>query len=266
METNIKIIVATHKKYHMPNDEIYLPIHVGAEGKVEDLGYQKDNTGDNISSLNAGFCELTGLYWGWKNLDIDYIGLVHYRRHFAVKKNHDIWKEVLTYSDLQPLLNNTKIFLPKKRRYFIETLESHYAHTHYIEHLDETRKVIAEKYPDYLNSYDKVLKQRSGYMFNMMIMQKELLDKYCSWLFEILFELKERINVSGLSAFQSRFYGRISEIIFNVWLDYNKNVGIISNSEIKELRCIHMEKINWRKKGIAFLKAKFLNIRYEGSF
>ena len=29
----IKIIVATHKKYEMPNDDMYIPIQVGSEGK-----------------------------------------------------------------------------------------------------------------------------------------------------------------------------------------------------------------------------------------
>ena len=32
---NIKIIVATHKKYWMPSDPVYFPIHVGAEGKKD---------------------------------------------------------------------------------------------------------------------------------------------------------------------------------------------------------------------------------------
>ena len=58
----VKIIVATHKKYKMPDDEIYLPLHVGCEGK-EKIGYQLDNSGENISNKNATFCELTGLYW-----------------------------------------------------------------------------------------------------------------------------------------------------------------------------------------------------------
>ncbi len=44
---NIKILVAAHKQYWMPEDSVYLPLHVGAEGKL-DLGYTKDNTGDNI--------------------------------------------------------------------------------------------------------------------------------------------------------------------------------------------------------------------------
>lgn len=87
----VKIIVATHKKYEMPQDAMYLPLHVGAEGKTDqngnplDLGYQKDNTGENISNKNAAYCELTGLYWAWKNLDTDYTGLAHYRRHFGKK-------------------------------------------------------------------------------------------------------------------------------------------------------------------------------------
>ena len=30
---DIKVIVATHKKYQMPTDDLYLPVHVGAEVK-----------------------------------------------------------------------------------------------------------------------------------------------------------------------------------------------------------------------------------------
>ena len=47
---DIKIIVAAHMAYRMPDDTLYLPLHVGAEGK-KDLGpgYQKDNTGGHES-------------------------------------------------------------------------------------------------------------------------------------------------------------------------------------------------------------------------
>ena len=103
-------------------------------------------------------------------------------------------------------------------------------------------------------------------MSNMMIMNKELLNDYCSWLFDILFELGKRIDSSELTVFQGRFYGRISEIIFNVWLNHNIESGKLKRDDIKEISCIHMEKINWRKKGLAFMKAKFLKRRYEGSF
>lgn len=81
---NIKVLVATHKKYCMPAERIYLPIQVGKAGK-ESLGYQGDDIGDNISWKNPSYCELTGAYWGWKNLQCDYVGLCHYRRYFLKK-------------------------------------------------------------------------------------------------------------------------------------------------------------------------------------
>ena len=110
------------------------------------------------------------------------------------------------------------------------------------------------------------MKQRSGYMFNMMIMKKELLDNYCTWLFGILFELENRINMPELSAFQGRFYGRVSEIIFNVWIQYQMGQGVVKKNEIKELPYIHIGKINWKRKITAFLKAKILHKKYESSF
>lgn len=110
-DKNIKILIAAHKQYWMPKDPVYLPLHVGAEGKP-DLGYTKDNTGDNISAKNPNFCELTGLYWAWKNLDADYLGLVHYRRYFTRKEVHDREgkrKQILTGSDWEELLSRCPV-------------------------------------------------------------------------------------------------------------------------------------------------------------
>ena len=269
---SVKIIIATHKKYRMPGEHIYLPLHVGAEGKLDvngnelNLGYIKDNTGENISKLNASFCELTGLYWAWKNLKTDYIGLVHYRRHFCIKKNKELWKSILDYEQLKVYLKKVKVFTPTKRRYYIETLYSHYKHTHYDVQLDETRKIIEERYPEYITSYNRVLKHTYGYMFNMMIMEKTCLSEYCSWLFDILFELRKKIDMPALSSYQGRFYGRVSEILFNVWLDYQLTTGRLLKNQIKEISCIHLEGVNWRKKGRAFLKAKFFGKKYKESF
>lgn len=255
----------------MPSDDMYLPLHVGAEGKKDadkddlNLGYKKDNTGDNISELNPSFCELTGLYWAWKNLDDDYIGLVHYRRYFSVSNKPGL-ENILNYKEIESYLGKVKIFIPTKRKYYIETLYSHYSHTHYSDQLDETRTIIAEIYPEYIESYDCVINRRYGYMFNMMIMERVYLNKYCTWLFDILFELRKRIDMTELSDFQGRFYGRISEIIFNVWLDYQIATGHVKKIEVMEIPYIHMEKIRWIKKGTAFLKAKFLGKKYEGSF
>lgn len=268
---NIKIVIAAHKPYVMPQDEIYLPVQVGSEGK-KSIGFQRDNEGDNISEKNPSFCELTGLYWAWKNLTCDYLGLAHYRRHFTMSSKRILNKEktaekkiksVLHTEEAERLVSEYPIILPRKRKYYIETLYSHYAHSHYAVHLDVTREIIKERHPEYLAAFDAVMKQRSGYMFNMYIMRKELSDQYCEWLFDILFELEKRMDGSELSAFQGRFYGRVSEIIFNVWLKYQIENN---NYPVKEIGCVHMEPINWWKKVGAFLKAKFLHQKYRGSF
>lgn len=259
----VKIVVATHKKYQMPDDNVYLPVQVGSEGK-EGIGYQPDNQGENISIKNPYYCELTGLYWAWKNLDYDYVGLVHYRRHFTCskripKKEEEKFKILLNNHEIEKLLESTDIILPKKRKYYIENLYDHYKHTMYVEHLDETRKILEEKYPEYLKEFDKLKKRRCAHMFNMMVMKKDILDKYCTWLFDILKELEIKIPPQNFDSFHARYLGRVSELLLDVWIDTN-------NLKYKEVKVIDMQKVNWLKKGSAFLMAKFAKKKYGKSF
>lgn len=255
---NIKIIVAAHKPYTMPEDDIYFPLRVGRAGKA-DIGFTGDDTGDNISEKNPYYCELTGLYWAWKNLDADYLGLVHYRRHFSVRKKNGRQQSILTGKELEKLLEDSDVIVPKKRRYYIETIYSHYDHTFDGSHLDKTREIISEKYPEYLSAFDKVMKSRSGHAFNMFIMKRELADGYCKWLFDILAELEKRIDISEMSPFEARLFGRVSEWLLDVWLTAN-------NISYREIYYIYMEKINWGKKISGFLKAKFFGEKYSESF
>ncbi len=256
----ICVIIATHKKYKMPKDKMYLPLHVGKEGK-DSIGFKGDNSGKNISLKNPYFCELSGLYWAWKNLKEDYIGLVHYRRHFKGSKvnKKDLVNSVITLSDVDKIFNNVDIILPKKRKYYIENLYSHYDHTMYIEPLDITRDIIKENCPKYLKEFDKLKKRTSAHMFNMFIMKRNKLDEYCSWLFDILFELEKRVDTSEYDSFHARFYGRVSELLLDVWINTN-------NYKYKEVPVISMEKVNLWKKGTSFLKAKFLGKKYDKSF
>lgn len=263
MKKRIQVIVATHKKYQMPNDSVYLPVQVGAEGKT-DLGYQKDNTGKNISQKNANYCELTGLYWAWKNLKASYIGLVHYRRYFTLSKKH-FWKEdekfkrVFNREEMEKMLDETDIILPKKRHYYIESLYSHYVHTHDETPILITFDILRERYPEYVLEFERLKKRRSGHMFNMFIMKKSVLNEYCKWLFDILEELERRVDPSLYNSFQARYVGRISELLLDVYIYTN-------HLSYKEVRVIDMQFINWWVKGTSFLKAKFLGEKYGKSF
>lgn len=299
---NVKIVVASHKDYPMPGDQAYLPLQVGAALHPSFDGFEQDNTGDNISAKNPYFCELTGLYWAWKNLDADFIGLVHYRRHFTAYRgalNSDLKRarHILSTFELEKILAETPLILPKKRNYVIENLHDHYAHTMYVEPLNLTHDIIAEKYPAYLPAFNRLHERTSAHMFNMFIMEKDLLNDYCTWLFDILFTLENRINLqqskqassqtaqqnlsqdtwqnpprssqdpqestidlSSYSDFHKRFYGRISELLLDVYLETN-NIA-----DYKELKVVDMDGVNWLKKGSAFLSAKFTGKKYNKSF
>lgn len=258
----ISIAVAAHKPYRMPEGDCYLPVHVGCEGK-DSIGFTGDNTGDNISVKNATFCELTGLYWMWKNSDADFIGLVHYRRHFAGKnkKKGDgtPFSRVIDEAQLREILESTDIIVPTKRRYYIETLYSHYAHTHYAEHLDLTREIISRQCPDYLPAFDEVMKRTYGHMFNMFVMSRDKCNAYCEWLFAILNELEEQVDITDYSAFQARLFGRVSELLLDVFLERN-------GYNYKEIPVISMEKLKWGKKIKSFISARVFGKKYEGSF
>lgn len=251
---DIKIIVATHKQYWMPADDVYLPIHVGREGKA-DLGYIGDNTGDNISVKNSNYCELTSLYWAWKNLKCDYIGLCHYRRYFAGKNLHTNNAEkkkaiILHRQDYEKLLREYDVILPVKRNYYIETVRSQYEHAHNKRDLDEAERILAELYPEYSEAFTKVMGRTRLHILNMFVMKKTLFDEYCSWMFNILFKLEKRIDISGYNQYEARVFGFISERLFNVWLEKQQ-------LKVKEVPVVNLEKVNWVKKINKFLIRKF---------
>ncbi len=257
---SVKVIVAAHVPCDTPADALYLPLHVGAEGK-QPLPFVGDNTGEHISDKNSTFCELTGLYWAWKNLPDDYVGLVHYRRYFGspARRTGKWAQRVLTADEAERLLQGRDGILPAPRHYVIENLYSHYAHTCYIEPLDTARAILAEKYPAYLPAFDRLKQRSSAHMFNMFILRRDHMDAYCSWLFDILFELEKRVDASAYTPFHARFFGRVSELLLDVWLEQNP-------LDCVELPLVHTEHVNWFVKGMAFLAAKFMGKKYEKSF
>lgn len=216
----IKILVAAHKKFPMPNTDGYMPVLVGAVKNYKtDIKYQRDDEGDNISSKNPNYNELTAVYWAWKNLkDIDAIGLVHYRRLFFDTKPYSL-DNVLSIEKAEKLLTKYDVILPKKRNYYIETNYSHYVHAHHKEPLDKTRDIISQYYPHYLLKYDQVMNRTKAHMFNMFIMKKGAFNSYCQFIFGVLEKLEKEIDISDYSAQEARVYGYISELLMDVWLE-----------------------------------------------
>lgn len=245
----VKILVAMHKASQVPTEEPYLPVQVGRALSAEIDGVVGDHTGENISDKNPHYCELTAVYWAWKNLSADYVGLCHYRRYFAQYGLKNKKKRILKQQQIEKILQQYDVIVPKKRHYWIETNYSQYIHAHHAQDLDETRVILQEKYPAYLPAFDGCMKQTSGHRFNMFVMKKPLFDAYCAWLFDVLFTLEQRLDITQYSAYDARVFGFVSERLLDVWLKTNR-------IQYKEMPVVYTEKQNWIKKIWRFLKRK----------
>lgn len=253
----IQVLVASHKPYWMPDDPLYLPVQVGAAQHEHIEGFAHDDEGDQISGKNPRYCELTALWWGWRNLSCDWLGLVHYRRHFAGRGE----KGVLTSAEAQVLVSKGRLVVAKPRNYRIETISSHYMHTFDLDgsQLEALRRGVERVSPQRVAALDQFLSQTRGHMFNMMIMPRDMLDDYCTWLFDVLEVTEGLIDFSQMNDFHARCVGRLGERLLDTWI-------ISEDIEVQEVRVKGMERTNWVKKGGSFLAAKFLGKRYEASF
>ncbi|WP_278363171.1 DUF4422 domain-containing protein, partial [Leuconostoc lactis] len=221
MTNKTQILMAAHKVVPVPDKTIYTPIQVGAALSAERFpGFISDATGRNISEKNPYFNELTAIYWARHNSDADVIGLVHYRRFFSFSRQKDLAK-ILTSAQLADLLAKNDVILPKKRRYWIESSDSHYRHAHHEAPLDILREVIATKQPDYLAAFDSNMSRTWAHMFNMFIMRRDRFDAYVDWLFDILFAVEARVqaDVETWDSYEQRVYGFLSERLLDVWLE-----------------------------------------------
>lgn len=251
------IYIAAHKEFNSPGLDNYIPLQVGAEGKKV-LGYLTDNTGDNISSKNPNFCELTGLYWIWKNCSDEYKGLVHYRRFFGKSNFSNSVKDIYSYQQLVKMVEDVDIILP-----FVEIFKQNAKAELLLQCCTQEiffnlEKIVKEKYPDYGNSFDEYFANNKSSLFNMMFCKKEVFDQYCSWLFDILFELEKETDLSKLNDYQKRLYGFLSERLLNVWVNKNKlvvchvpvvNVGMSLSDRMTLVRRRFTNRIFWKING-----------------
>lgn len=222
----------------MATQEPFFPIHVGKALHSEvELGIQTDNTGDTISEKNNSYCELTGMYWAWKNLkNVDIIGLNHYRRYFDYHGQASESYDSESYPSSQfaslnlttpdSIIEKVKngAIVTAKPTYFGSDLAHEYCFYHSSADFRALQHVIASTQPDYIKeAFWEVMYQTYELMpYNMFLMRWEDYDKYCTWLFDVLQKVEDITDISDYGPIQRRIYGYMGERLFNVWLRAEK--------------------------------------------
>lgn len=188
-----------------------ISIQVGAALADQIVCDVRDDLGENISAKNRQFCELTALYWIWKNDSSDYAGLCHYRRHFDLS-----WKEIrkLGESDIDVAVTIPILNFPSVR--------DMYENDHCIEDWEVMLGNLRKLHPDY---YETALKVQAGnyyYAYNMIIARKRILDSYCEWLFPIL-DLCEAGSSQKFDRYQARFIGFLAERLLTIYFVHHSS-------------------------------------------
>ena len=186
------ILIAAHKPFDPPALEGYLPVQVGAALAQKDLGFQRDDEGENISVKNPQYCELTAQYWAWKNLTGPRVmGLVHYRRYF-VKDMYapDVKSQILTAAEADALLEKYDIVLPKPvyKLAYNGTLYHSKPREGQDKPLLLLEDIVTRRCPEYLPSFEKFVYGHRASFGNMLVAKREVFCAYSAWMFPLLEE------------------------------------------------------------------------------
>lgn len=236
-----KILISYHKKDSLLKDDVLTPINAGRElaiaSQKPDLPWLLencigDNEGENISSKNLYYNEMTSIYWAWKNYEKlgnpDYIGHFHYRRHLCFKNYEkpiyefgDISEQYLTenlgYSSeiLEEYCSKYQLIVPRTQ--WRASAYEHYKRNFDISELDLAVTILKNKFPDFAIAADKYLKSTGLYFCNIFIMSRDIFLEYCNFIFTILQEYESLVDMTGKRMYISEWitgifiYKKISE-------------------------------------------------------
>jgi len=170
---------------------------------------------DNISNENRRLCELTGIYYIWKNIFLtdmmpDIIGYCHYRRHFLLPVN---WQNKFCGENAIDVILATPLLVQP-------SLAENFKFRHYAAVWDELMRILKEKYP---YCYGKAVEFFDNGLYspcNMFITRKEIFNNFCEWVFPILFTLLDKIGEID-NPYQNRYAAFVSERLMSFYFHFH---------------------------------------------
>lgn len=269
--SSVKIFVSqrTDKECKLIKSPCYINVRCGAalepSRKSSIIG---DDSGNNISHKRDSYNELTVLYWAWKNQKADYLGLCHYRRFLSFKTNINSHKERSehnagcieeSYIDYETLskygLTDEKLLnalLSESAALFMQPIDlkdyrisSNYEamkkapHWHNMRDVKLLIDIISKKYPEMSSVTCKYFYEyRYSFLYNCFIMRSDIFDAFCSWLFDVLFDLEKIIDMSSYSRQKSRVFGTLAERMVGIWFLWMKK----NNYTVKHVPLLFISK------------------------
>ncbi|MBQ9947547.1 MAG: DUF4422 domain-containing protein [Oscillospiraceae bacterium] len=236
MKIDIKLLVCCHREDMVPELPLLVPVQVGAA--LADRRFPRfryDDDGENISHKNRSYCELTAIYWAWKNISADHYGLFHYRRYLYPSVNSrrpyiiesapapDVL-ERLNYAEFENTIKEYDMVVPIGENMHISVYD-HYARAkhHRIRDLDIIKQIIAEKHPEMTDAMNTYLSGTISYFGNMFIMRRAVFHEYCEWLFSVLEEYDAIADVSDYDAQESRVDGYLAERLLGIYYTFRRS-------------------------------------------
>ena len=239
MAENVKIYIACHQPSPVPQHPFLFPIQVGSVLTQERFsGMLMDNTGENISEKNRSYCELTALYWAWKNDTADWQGLFHYRRYLDFRRLYvedakvrpywiadrptEIVLQKAGYEPPEELLEQLRPYeavvpLPEEMG---RTAAEQYlcAPHHHARDFRLVEELLRRGDPRDRRAAETYFQRTRLYFGNLFLMRRSLLERYCAWLFPLLEQYDREKEVSGYSPQALRVDGYLAERLLGVFL------------------------------------------------
>lgn len=187
----------------------FLPL----DGIRERFLVDKPHTGDTIDSLNPYYCELTGMYYMWKNRTDDICGIEHYRRYFIDGRS------LLGEAKIRKLLASHDIILNPYHHPGNHVTYGWFVNAGKKADLDKWLLCVKAFEPDFFDTLWKYMISNKLYVCNMFVCTRPILDRWCSWLFDMLGKYDKLV---GLGAGNKRIDGYLAEHTLGAWCIWQK--------------------------------------------
>ena len=274
--TNFKLFLTYKEKHQIIKSDYLIPIQTGRA--ISDEIFEEmigDDTGNNISKENNKYNELSAQYWVWKNYDKignpDYVGFMHYRRHFIfdnslLKGTENTWMKnsfvfrkeniddnyIQTNFDKKTIESHLKAHdLIVLKPYDVKNLERKnireqiaFLPQQQAETFDIMLASVTKLFPEYTIDVNELRTSSIQYLCNMFVMSKKLFFEYSNFCFTVLKDIDSQIDSSHFNILESRFLGFMGELLLTLFVKHYYRIASIN---IEELNSFFIENMPYHK-------------------